>query len=1084
MAEKKSRTTESKKSGKKASGKAANTSKAVSTKNEAKAAGVKKNPAGSRTADSITAVIFIAVSIFTIIALLTEKTGQIGMILSLFLKGMLGLVAYILPFYLIIYSVLMLARRVAHANSRTILFTVILICDIAMLNSVRFEHIRSSEFFPNYMVDMFQEGTNLDSAGLIGMTLGRLACQLVEIPGLIITGIVVLIICVILVADTPISQFFDQLRIRRNQKKINALSLKTESGIYDSKADTQPIPVITDQQIAAAGQGKGSSGTGNKKAAGNASRASVSSRQTETAEAQGNTGRSASRSPSSPAAGQAESFSSASLSVPSGTVGEYGRERSGRFRVPAFLSSIYWRKTEEDTIPVNKRQILNYMNDNSLFQEESDFEDDSGIERGLGESYGDSLDYINSLSGSVKTEVPYPGRQDRDFFKDFPSFDEESEKESKAPSASVNRKDKKTGRSGQAAGEGASSRDPIEAELDALFGNEPEEGKTKAPGDSQYSEKVNAEAGPDLTVSPDRSRENYGRTNRSRSSESAETETDGDMTSAAAGQTGSAVSSAMSPAAKKAAVAAAAESSLEEVSKEAENASATPEKTYVLPPLYLLEEPRRHFSGGQAELREKAAVLEKVLQDFGVEARVINVNRGPSITRYEIQPATGVKVNSIVRLSDDIALNLRAKSLRIEAPIPGKAAIGIEVQNDRSEIVSIREMIESDAFQTAESKISFSVGEDITGNAVIADLKKMPHMLIAGSTGSGKSVCINSILISMLYRSTPDEVKFILIDPKVVELGNYNGIPHMLIPVVTDPAKAAAALMWAVHEMEGRYKKFAKENVKNLAGYNTKMRKEDRPEEVMPQIVIVIDELADLMMAAAKQVEESICRLAQLARAAGMHLIVATQRPSVDVVTGLIKANVPSRIAFAVSSQVDSRTILDRAGAEKLVGNGDMLFSPLGSSHPQRLQGPFVTDDEVAAVIDFWKEQAGDDAAPEEIRQQVMQEINTVNTDFNSGIDGEEEDELYEDAVQLVVDSGQASASMLQRRFRIGYNRAGRLIDTMEARGIIGPSEGSRPRKVLISREEYEAENYMAEEVEILEEESVIDTSMSAEDES
>ena len=500
-----------------------------------------------------------------------------------------------------------------------------------------------------------------------------------------------------------------------------------------------------------------------------------------------------------------------------------------------------------------------------------------------------------------------------------------------------------------------------------------------------------------------------------------------------------------------------ADDSLEDDGVYAGKSSGIQEKTYRLPPVFLLNEPVRHNNIGRTELREKAAMLEKVLQDFGVDARVINVHRGPSITRYEIQPATGVKVSSIVRLSDDIALNLRAKSLRIEAPIPGKAAIGIEVQNDSSDLVSIREMIESPQYQDASSKISFAVGEDITGKAVVADLKKMPHMLIAGSTGSGKSVCINSILMSILYRATPDEVKLILIDPKVVELGNYNGIPHMLIPVVTDPAKASAALMWAVQEMEGRYKKFAKEKVKNLAGFNSKMLKESRTEEVMPQIVIIIDELADLMLVAAKQVEESICRLAQLARAAGMHMIVATQRPSVDVVTGLIKANVPSRIAFAVSSQVDSRTILDRAGAEKLVGNGDMLFSPLGSSHPQRLQGPFVSDEEVAAVIEFWKEQTGDDDAPVQIQKQVLQEINTVTTDFGS--DDDVEDELYREAVELIIDSGQASASMLQRRFRIGYNRAGRLIDTMEANGIIGPSEGSRPRKVLISKEEYESEN-------------------------
>ena len=350
---------------------------------------------------------------------------------------------------------------------------------------------------------------------------------------------------------------------------------------------------------------------------------------------------------------------------------------------------------------------------------------------------------------------------------------------------------------------------------------------------------------------------------------------------------------------------------------------APQKKQYRLPPLSLLNKVKRRENGNQRmELAARAQKLENVLQNFNVSARVIDVKKGPAVTRYEIQPDTGVKVSSIVRLADDIALNLEAKSLRIEAPIPGKAAVGIEVENEKTSVVTLREMIESDSFRKAESKISFVVGEDISGNSVVEDLKGMPHLLIAGATGSGKSVCINSIIISMLYKSTPDEVKFILIDPKVVELGNYNGIPHMLIPVITDPSKAAAALAWAVQEMNDRYRKFAETGARDLKSYNTKMKRDDMPENVLPQIVIIIDELADLMMAAPSQVEEAICRLAQLARAAGMHLIVATQRPSVDVVTGLIKANIPSRIAFAVSSQFDSRTILDRSGAEKLVGKG------------------------------------------------------------------------------------------------------------------------------------------------------------------
>ena len=429
-----------------------------------------------------------------------------------------------------------------------------------------------------------------------------------------------------------------------------------------------------------------------------------------------------------------------------------------------------------------------------------------------------------------------------------------------------------------------------------------------------------------------------------------------------------------------------------------------------------------------------------------MDARVLQVTQGPTVTRYEIQPAVGVKVSSIVRLADDIALNLEAKSIRIEAPIPGKAAVGIEVENESVTMVRLREIIDSDAFKRSKSKITFAVGKDISGDAIVADLKAMPHLLIAGSTGSGKSVCINSIITSFIYKANPDEVKLILIDPKVVELGNYNGIPHLMIPVVTDPSKAAAALNWAVAEMTDRYKKFAEEGVRDLESYNEFVIANDEKDRVMPQVVIIIDELADLMMAAPSQIEESICRLAQMARAAGMHLIVATQRPSVDVITGVIKANIPSRIAFAVSSQVDSRTILDMQGAEKLVGKGDMLFNPMGMGKPIRVQGTFVSDTEVHKVIEFVKGQVD----KTEYNEDVLSKIERSNV--QEGAD--DTDELLPDAIDLVVNSGQASVSMLQRRFRIGYNRAARIVDMMEARGIIGPQDGSRPRQVLMTQEE------------------------------
>lgn len=484
----------------------------------------------------------------------------------------------------------------------------------------------------------------------------------------------------------------------------------------------------------------------------------------------------------------------------------------------------------------------------------------------------------------------------------------------------------------------------------------------------------------------------------------------------------------------------------EEIKREMEASKDTGER-YILPPVELLKRPpasQSHMS--EIQLQAGAKNLENTLRSFGVEAKVIKVTQGASVTRYEVQPAVGVKVNKIVSLSDDIALNLRAKSIRIEAPIPGKAAVGIEIENAKPSPVFIRELISSAEFRNAASKISFALGKDIAGNNIVANLKEMPHLLIAGATGSGKSVCINTIITSMLYKSTPKEVRFIMIDPKVVELRNYNGVPHMLIPVVTDPKKAASALNWAVSEMNNRYKEFAEAGVKDIQSYNEYEAANAEDEKKRCEIVIIIDELADLMMASPSQVEESICRLAQMGRAAGVHLIVATQRPSVDVVTGLIKANIPSRIAFGVSSQFDSRTILDMAGAEKLLGKGDMLFSPMNTNKPIRIQGAYISDSETAKVIDFVKKQG-----ETEYDSEVIEKIDTPS----DGGSGSYEDELTEDAIGVILKQKQASVSMLQRRFRIGYNRAARIIDEIEERGIIGASDGSRPRQVLITEEEY-----------------------------
>ncbi|MCQ5210636.1 MAG: DNA translocase FtsK [Megasphaera massiliensis] len=475
-----------------------------------------------------------------------------------------------------------------------------------------------------------------------------------------------------------------------------------------------------------------------------------------------------------------------------------------------------------------------------------------------------------------------------------------------------------------------------------------------------------------------------------------------------------------------------------------EGSSAVPKaegkKLYRLPSVSILKPGPQHTVGLSDEVRENAAILKETLQSFNIDAKILNASQGPSITRYELEPAAGVKVSKIVHLADDIALKLAATDIRIEAPIPGKAAVGIEVPNKKLTGVNLRDVIESETFQKAARGVPVCLGKDIAGNPIVADLTKMPHLLVAGSTGSGKSVCINTFIASILFKQRPEDVKLILIDPKVVELSNYNGIPHLLTPVVTDPKKAASVLRWAVREMDDRYKRFALTHTRDISRYN-----ELHPEETMPFIVIIIDELADLMMMASDDVEKSIIRLGQKARACGMHLVLATQRPSVDVLTGLIKANVPSRIAFAVSSQVDSRTILDMAGADKLIGKGDMLFYPLGASKPLRVQGAFISDSEIDEMVEFIKGQDGPHY--DESVQKAQSENAEDSVDFF-------EDDLMRQAIDMVLETGQASTSMLQRRFRIGYTRAARMIDMMEAMHIVGPNNGSKPRDILMTADE------------------------------
>ena len=487
-----------------------------------------------------------------------------------------------------------------------------------------------------------------------------------------------------------------------------------------------------------------------------------------------------------------------------------------------------------------------------------------------------------------------------------------------------------------------------------------------------------------------------------------------------------------------------------------ENADDMP--IYKFPPLSLLDSINSADSKTvAAELETTAQRLVDTLKSFGVETQVINVSRGPTVTRYELQPKAGVKISKITSLADDIALNLATAGVRIEAPIPNKAAVGIEVPNRASATVGIREVIESSTFSASKSKLTVSMGKDIGGNTVVADIAKMPHGLIAGATGSGKSVCINSFIISLLYKASPDDVKLLMVDPKVVELGIYNGIPHLLVPVVTEPRKAAGALGWAVNEMEQRYKMFADRDVRNIEGYNKLVESlVDEPEvKKMPRIVIIIDELADLMMTAPKEVEDSINRIAAKARAAGIHLLIATQRPSVNVVTGVIKANIPTRIAFAVSSHIDSGTILDCAGAEKLLGRGDMLFRPVGANKPNRIQGCFVSDEEVERVVDFVKSGGKanyDDNIMLEIERQAA-----IEKQQRTGVPEEaadSDDPVLDEAIKVVVELGQASTSLLQRKLKLGYARAARIIDQMEERGIIGGYEGAKPRQVLITPEQ------------------------------
>ena len=844
-----------------------------------------KRRADKRVMDEIWAIITIAIGIFFSVSMFTTGAGKLGEVLKAGMLGLFGFIANVLPFLLIIFGILMFAKKTSHFSLRTFLLFLLLLLMICTAWSVHFVEPQYTGNAFAHMKEFFEGGKSLDSGGFFGMLIASLLFKwLGEIGSYIFTGAAI-IVCLLLIINTPISRGIQAVSEKMEERRLIKEHAHLDEDYYEDAADVVPKedwPVVK----------KPSKEDLPKKPGPNAQQKlpGVSS-------------------------GKEEQYIPLSDVVGGNTVKGGASDR-----------------------------VLRYMNDDSLFDRA-----DSGTV-GLEDSKGPSEGY--GLDGTPRENT-------------------QKEKTDKGISISSYNYDNYDVSEPTKKKEEKQTYTPPE---------DPDKAVVKKISDKEASEAM---------------------------------------------------------------------ISASEINK------TKVLRKYKMPPVSLLERPQAANRESTGSLQAKAIKLEDTLRSFNVDASVIQVTQGPTVTRYEIQPAVGVKVSKIVNLADDIALNLRAKSIRIEAPIPGKAAIGVEIENEKSTPVALREIIDSKNFKEAKSKITFAVGKDISGEAIVANLKDMPHMLIAGSTGSGKSVCINSILMSLLYKANPDEVKLILIDPKVVELSNYNGIPHLLIPVVTDPTKAAAALNWAVAEMEERYNKFHIEGAKDLASYNDLVKMNGEDDKILPQIVIVIDELADLMMAASSQVQDSICRIAQKARAAGMHLIVATQRPSVDVITGVIKANIPSRIAFAVSSHVDSQTILDEKGAEKLVGKGDMLFRPMGQGEPTRIQGCFVSDREVNAVIDYVKSQV--DGEPDARQAEILARIERSDTNGGSQKEqGNGGDELLMDAIELVIDSGKASVSMLQRRFRIGYNRAARIVDIMEEMGVVGPQDGSSPRKVIMTREEFE----------------------------
>lgn len=884
--------------------------------------------------DEIWAVTIFATGVFLVITTQFNTTGAFGDAVHDILRGLFGVMTYVLPYIMMVFAVCLFIQRMQHINTKTVSFSVLIFIMLCVLNSARFIDPGLPAFALSDLGDYYSESLKGQGAGAIGMEIGNILVKFIGMPGLYILAITVIIISLLFVVDTPVSKQFAAVRDKREENRL----LREQERELTLAASTA-VSASPEKEVIS----------------------------------------------------------------------------------PEYLSGTAGDQKAVDTVARshrdirNKKQILQYMNDDSTLRD------------------GEGRTAASGAMGLEQVDDPEPGKG----------------LGARLTAFADNLRGKKTG----LPDEHTAGLDRSEAVSEVDQNDIPSFLRPEATEKSNDDGKKSVSDGSSLSSSGRGLEIIGGGTGLDGVSSSSRTSGKGlgldgspAPAAAAAGMAAGAIAKDDSPKLKTKAEAAT-EADKEQIEREIE-ASKGNYSNYVLPPVDLLTRPKEpSHSLSDKELADKARLLEETLQNFNVDAHVIRVTQGASVTRYEVQPAVGVKVSSIVRLSDDIALNLRAKSIRIEAPIPGKAAVGIEVENARPATVLVRELIDSDEFRKAKSKISFAVGKDISGNNIVADLKEMPHLLIAGATGSGKSVCINTMIASILYKATPDEVKLVLIDPKVVELGVYNDIPHMLIPVVTDPKKAAAALNWAVNEMNNRYHSFAESGVRDLESYNEKMAEEGQEDKVLPQVVIIIDELADLMMTASSQVEEAIMRLAQKARAAGMHLVVATQRPSVDVVTGVIKANIPSRIALSVSSSFDSRTILDTGGAEKLLGKGDMLFSPVNLNKPVRIQGPYISDKEISHLVEYVKEQGGS----VEYNHDVIDTIESPE----SASTAEASDELTEEAIQFILHQKQASVSMLQRRFRIGYNRAARIVDEIEARGIIGPSDGSRPRQVLMTEDEY-----------------------------